>query len=173
MTQMGSPVRDKLVRREAHLLAIQEFANLIAVNAHSARQRERVLRAAGVPLTGANLDALRTVQRHGPMPMSDVARRLRVDQSTATRQVRPLEDQGLVARAADPSDRRVALVELTADGTTLLDRVGDVALHDYDAALAEWSAEDKAQLGLLLDRFRRNLLAAELDESGWSIMRGE
>lgn len=166
-------MRARAVRREAHLLAIQEFANLIAVNARSTLQRDRVLRAAGVHLTGAGLDALRTIQRHGPMAMSAVARRLRVDQSTATRQVRPLEDRGLVARTTAPSDRRVSLVELTAEGATLLERVGDVALHDYDAALASWSAEDRAQLGLLLDRFRRNLLAAELDESGWLIMRGE
>ncbi len=160
------------VRRGADVLAIHEFATLVAINARSGRQRERVLRAAGVPLTGANLDALRTIERHGPMAMSDVARRLRVDQSTATRQVRPLEDQGLVLRTTDPADRRIALVALTPDGVTLLARVTDVALHDYETAIGAWSATDRRQLGTLLDRLRRDLLAVEVDESGWSIMPG-
>jgi DNA-binding MarR family transcriptional regulator len=104
--------------------------------------------------------------------MSDVARRLRVDQSTATRQVRPLEEQGLVERSTDPDDRRVALVALTAEGVSVLDRVSDVALHDYDIALGGWSAVDRAKLGELLDRLRHDLLAVEVDESGWSIMPG-
>jgi DNA-binding MarR family transcriptional regulator len=160
------------VAQGAGVLAIHEFASLVAINARSSRQRDRVLRAAGVPLTGANLDALRTIERHGPMAMSDVARRLRVDQSTATRQVRPLEDQGLVARTTDLADRRIALVALTPDGVTLLARVTGVALHDYETAMGGWSAADREQLGVLLDRLRHDLLAVEVDESGWSIMPG-
>ncbi len=44
-----------------------------------------------------------------------------------------------------------------------------VAFNDYAVALEDWSAGDRAQLAALLDRFRLSLLAAETDESGWSV----
>jgi DNA-binding MarR family transcriptional regulator len=157
------------VRHAADVVALHDFATLIAANARSTRQRDRVLRAAGVPLTGAGLGVMRIVQRHGPIVLSDVARRLHVDQSTASRQVRAVEDLGLVARAIDDTDRRVAWLAITAEGETLLARVDDVALHDFDVALADWAPTDRARLGQLLERLRADLLATQLDESGWSV----
>jgi DNA-binding MarR family transcriptional regulator len=157
------------VRREPDLLAIHDFTTLVAANARSSRQRDRVLRAAGVPLTAAGLSVLRIVERHGPIAVSEVARRLSVDQSTVSRQIRPVEELGLVAREIDDADRRVAWLTLTDEGTTLLRRVDDVALHDFDVALADWSPADRARLAQLLARFREDLLANQLDESGWSV----
>ncbi len=101
--------------------------------------------------------------------MSEVARRLEVDLSNASRQLRVLEDQGLVTRAADPDDRRVARVAVTAAGKRVLDRARAIALNDYAVALDDWSARDRAQLATLLDRFRTALLATEPDESGWAV----
>lgn len=159
------------VRRDADLAAIHDFATLIATNARSARQRDRVLRAAGVPLTPAGLAVMRIVERHGPVVVSEVARRLGVDQSTASRQIRPVEELGLVSRTTDEADRRVAWLELTDEGSTLLGRVDDVALHDFDVALADWSKADRALLAKLLERFRVDLLANQLDASGWSVRK--
>jgi len=151
------------------LLAIYDFTVLVSASARSARQHERIVRAVGAPISGSGLLALRVVERHGPIAGSDLARRLQVDQSTASRHIRPLEDLGLVARAADGADRRVAWLTVTPAGQELLDRARDVALHDFDAALTGWSSVDREALGALLDRFRRSLLDAEVDESGWSI----
>jgi DNA-binding MarR family transcriptional regulator len=154
------------------LQRIQDFADLVAASARSARQRERLVRAAGVPVTGASLDALRLVARHGPIAVSEVARRLGVDQSTASRQVRPLEERGLVVRSADPADARVARIAVSDEGRGVLARVREVWLQDFAVALSDWSPQDRRLLADLLERFRKALLEARTDERGWSVRKG-
>ena len=148
---------------------IHEFTSLVIASTRSPRQRERLQRALGLSLSDTNLGVLRLVQRQGPVAVSEVARRLEVDLSNASRQLRVLEDQGLVTRAADPDDRRVARVAVTVAGKRVLDRARAIALNDYAVALDDWSARDRAQLATLLDRFRTSLLATEPDESGWAV----
>ena len=148
---------------------IHEFTSLLIASTRSPRQRERLQRALGLSLSDTNLGVLRLVQRQGPVAVSEVARRLEVDLSNASRQLRALEDQGLVTRTADPDDRRVARVAITAAGRRVLDRARAVALNDYAVALDDWSTRDRAQLATLLDRFRTALLATEPDESGWAV----
>jgi DNA-binding MarR family transcriptional regulator len=144
------------------LHALYEFTELIAANVRSAPMRERVVRAARVPLTRAGLNLLRIVERHAPIAVSDLARRLGVDQSTASRQLGPLEDQRLISRAVDDNDRRVAWLSLTPKGRRVLERTIDVWLEDYDVALEAWSSADRATLGELLDRLRHDLSKSRL-----------
>jgi DNA-binding MarR family transcriptional regulator len=155
--------------RDPDLLAIYEFTTLVSASARSARQHERIVRAVDASITGAGLVALRVVERHGPVAMSEVARRLQVEQSTASRHVRPLEELGLLTRTADTADRRIAWLRVTPAGQRLLDGARDVVLHDFDIALGDWSVGDRHQLADLLDRLRRDLLNVEVDESGWSV----
>ena len=149
--------------------AFQNLVDLLFASARSPRQRERVLRAAGVSLTGASLNALGIIRRQATIAVSDLAARLEIDQSTASRQVRRLERLGLVTRAVDPIDRRIARLTATAKGRKLLDRVREVSLNDFDVALSDWSAADRARFAELLDRFRSGLLQAQVDERGWSV----
>ncbi|HEU5307836.1 MAG TPA: MarR family transcriptional regulator, partial [Acidimicrobiia bacterium] len=116
---------------ERDLERIHEFTSLLIASTRSPRQRDRLQRALGVSLSETTLAALRVVQRHGPVAVSEVARRLEVDLSNASRQLRALEDQGLVTRRVDPDDRRVARVAVTAAGRRVLDRARAVALNDY------------------------------------------
>jgi DNA-binding MarR family transcriptional regulator len=148
---------------------IHEFMSLVIASTRSPRQRERLTRALGLSLSETNLGALQLVHRQGPIAVTDVARRFEVDLSNASRQLRALEDQGLVARRVDPSDRRVARFVVTAAGRRVLDRVRAVALNDYAVALDDWSARDRRQLAALLDRFRTALLATEPDDTGWAV----
>jgi DNA-binding MarR family transcriptional regulator len=148
---------------------IHEFTSLLIASTRSPRQRDRLQRALGLTLSETNLGTLRLVQRHGPIAVSEVAQRLEVDLSNASRQLRTLEDQGLVTRTTDPADRRVARVAITAAGRRVLDRARAVALNDYAVALDDWSVSDRTMLADLLDRFRTALLATEPDESGWAV----
>ena len=159
------------VDADPDLLAIYDFTVLVSASARSARQHERIVRAVGAPISGSGLLALRVVERHGPIAGSELARRLQVDQSTSSRHIRPLERLGLLGRTADGADRRVAWLKVTPAGQRVLDRARDVALHDFDVALADWTAADRRTLGGLLERLRTSLLAAEVDESGWSVRR--
>jgi DNA-binding MarR family transcriptional regulator len=147
------------------LASIFEFTQLVAASATSARQKERVLRAARVPVTGAGLTALRAVERYEPVTVSELARRVGVDLSTVSRQLRPLEDEDLVTRSTDARDGRVARVALSTKGRRVLGRVTDAVLADFDAALAGWPAADRTRLATLLDRFRDRLAELRAEEA--------
>jgi len=152
---------------------IHEFTSLVIASTRSPRQRERLQRALGLQMSETNLGALRLIERHGPIAVTDVARRLEIDQSNASRQIRALEEQDLVTRRVDPDDRRVARLAVTSAGRKVLARVRAIALNDYAVALEDWSARDRAQLADLLDRFRAALLATEPDASGWAATKSQ
>ena len=142
---------------EDELRAIDEFIEYIETVARTPYQRDRALNAAGTHVSGAGLNALRLIAREGPLPVNEVARRMGVDQSTASRQIRPLEDSALVARTADEADRRVAWLAATANGRALLDRVHGMRRDDIEFVLADWPARDRAQLARLLDKFKQSM----------------
>jgi DNA-binding MarR family transcriptional regulator len=147
------------------LRTILEFTEFVAAAANSSRQKERVVRAAGVPITGAGLTALRSIDRHGPIVVSDLARRVRVDLSTMSRQLRPLENLDLIARDTDPEDGRVAWLTVTGKGRRLLGRVDQAVVDDFGAALADWPEQDRARLAHLLGRFQAGLVANRAAET--------
>jgi DNA-binding MarR family transcriptional regulator len=161
MRTADDPGRDDLRR-------IRDFIELVGDAARSPRHRERMLRAAGTPLTGAGLLALRVVARRPGVTVSELARALDIDQSTISRQLHPLESQNLLTRAVDAKDRRVARLRVTATGRRALAALGETALYDIDIdiALAEFRPEDRRTLADLLDRFRAGMLAARIDERG-------
>jgi DNA-binding MarR family transcriptional regulator len=76
-------------------------------------------------LQQVTLHQLSTLQqlREAPLPMSELARRLAVGESAATATADRLVRQGLVERQADPNDRRVVLLALSASGRSLVDAV--------------------------------------------------
>lgn len=67
-------------------------------------------------LTPTQVEALEALEARGTWRMHEVAEKLGVDQSTATRTVAPLVELGLLSRAVDPLDRRYVVVGLTPDG---------------------------------------------------------
>ncbi len=154
---------------DAVLLRLHEYNELVAASARSAAQRERIVRAAALPLTGAGLSLLGLVARHGPIAVGDVARRVGVNASTASRQLRPLEELELIARDVDPADARIARLRTTRAGERALERARDVMLNDYRVALRDWSRADRDRLAELLAVLRDDLSRTRADESGWSI----
>src|SRR3954466_8882022 len=100
---------------EDELRAIDDFIEYVETVARTPFQRDRALNAAGTRVSGPGLNALGLIIREGPLPVNEVARRMGVDQSTASRQIRPLEDAGLVARTADEADRRESPLRAARD----------------------------------------------------------
>jgi DNA-binding MarR family transcriptional regulator len=139
------------------LRAIDSFIEFIETVARSPFQRERVLDAAATKLSGAGLTALRLINRHGPIAGTEVARRLGVDQSTASRQIRPLEDGGLIARTTDEADRRVAWLAITDEGRSVLERIHGQRRADAELVLRDWSVKDVSELARLLTRFQQSM----------------
>jgi DNA-binding MarR family transcriptional regulator len=67
-------------------------------------------------LSPSLISALVTIERKGPVTLGQLAALERVKPPSVTRMVAALEQAGLVRREADPVDRRVARLSLTAEG---------------------------------------------------------
>jgi DNA-binding MarR family transcriptional regulator len=85
-----------------------------------ARLARRMRQQAGGDLSPTQGAALNTIACHGPLTPSELAAREKIQRPTATRVLARLEEAGLIARAADPADRRSSLVAATPAGDALL-----------------------------------------------------
>lgn len=86
-----------------------------------ARLARRLRQEAGTGLSPSQHSALITIAVHGPLTLGRLARIEQVAPPTITRIAVKLEDDGLVARTVDPSDRRVSRVAITAEGERRLE----------------------------------------------------
>jgi len=83
----------------------------------------RKLRQQAEPgITPSMLSALTSLRHHGRVTMRELGAHEQVQPPTMTRVVAALVEAGLATRTPDPSDGRVAWVEITAAGSRLLDR---------------------------------------------------
>lgn len=87
-----------------------------------ARFSRRLRQEANEGATPSQLAALATIERRGPITLGELAGHERVRPPTMTRIVAGLEETALVRREIDPSDRRVARVTITPEGSRLLAR---------------------------------------------------
>ena len=91
--------------------------------------------------------------------LTDVADGLGVAVPTVSRQVRQLEDLGLVVRTKDPIDARAILLEVTDAGVDALQRMREEWRKTVAEILGSWPQKDREILGELLERFALELLA--------------
>ena len=86
------------------------------------RLARKLRREAEPGISPSMLAALSSVDRQGPLTMSELCVVEQVQPPSMTRIVAALVDVGLVSRESDPSDGRVAWVTVTPQGRKLLDR---------------------------------------------------
>lgn len=110
-------------------------------------------------LTPTLLSLLRLLDTTEGRRLVDLAAALLLDASTTTRVIDRLERDGIVRRAADPSDRRAQRVTLTEAGLEL--RARSLAAHQESLAerFAPLSAAEQDQLTSLLDKLCAGLRA--------------
>ncbi|MFC8292432.1 MarR family winged helix-turn-helix transcriptional regulator [Streptomyces sp. NPDC057242] len=89
----------------------------------------------------------------GPQRATELAGYFGVGKATMSRQLRALEDLGLVARDPDPADGRASLVRLTEEGRNRFRRVRDARRERYVRKLADWDRAEVAELARLLNHF--------------------
>ncbi|ASR05482.1 MULTISPECIES: MarR family winged helix-turn-helix transcriptional regulator [Gordonia] len=117
-------------------------------------------RAPLVQLTAAQTSALNVLADHGWMRMGELAERESIRMPTATSVIDGLTKHELVERRPDPADRRAVLVDLTAHGRELVDRIRlgrDVALTDALANLSPEHLEALAAAAPALQALRDEL----------------
>lgn len=79
--------------------------------------------AAAASLTATEVDMLMVAERRGPARMSEFAAFCGLNPTMLSRMVPRLEEAGLLARHADPEDKRACLIKATPRARKLLERV--------------------------------------------------
>ena len=67
-------------------------------------------------ITAAQLNCLLALYENGPLPLSKIAKHMMVRSSTVTGVIDRLERKALVTRERNSPDRRVIIIQLTANG---------------------------------------------------------
>jgi DNA-binding MarR family transcriptional regulator len=93
----------------------------------------------------------------GRLTMSDLGSRVVLSRTRVSRLVDELERAGLVAREANPEDRRSAFAVLTAAGRTRFEEVAPVYLAAIEELFAAaLSTDELTALAEMLDRVRKH-----------------
>ncbi|MEU2063772.1 MarR family transcriptional regulator [Streptomyces sp. NPDC013455] len=86
----------------------------------------------------------------GGQRATELAAYIGVGKATMSRQLRALEDLGLIAREPDPADGRAWLVTLTDEGRRRVGTVREARRARYVRQLAHWNRNEVAELARLL-----------------------
>lgn len=95
----------------------------------------------------------------GKSTINEVADRVAMDRGGTSRSIGRLEKRGLIKRSHDPGDRRRSLVDLTAKGETLHDRLARAA-QDREAEMLGEMTESEGEI--LVDSLTK--LIRQMDE---------
>lgn len=156
MTTDNAP---SLQRIESALLQIMRSTS-------TRRAHRRWAREAGVDIAHAPYRILSEVCQHGPVRPADVARALDIDPPLVSREVKRLEEDGLISRAADGVDRRANLVQATAVGRRTHAKYRKALEKNVDASVRTWNRRDLEQLAGLLERFALDVTTPTSEHSG-------
>jgi DNA-binding MarR family transcriptional regulator len=103
------------------IIETDDATRLRAAIGRLARRLRPTEAAAG--LTPTQISVLMTVFRHGSIRVTELAEAEELNPTMLSRVLSVLVDRGLVRRAPDPDDRRAALIEGTAAGRKLRERM--------------------------------------------------
>ncbi|WP_026693381.1 MarR family winged helix-turn-helix transcriptional regulator [Peribacillus kribbensis] len=103
---------------------------------------------------------LRELEQRGPTAINLLAEYLKLNLSTASRQIAALESKSYICRYPDPQNGRISLIEIKPEGLKSLDRVKK-ARHDvYSEILKDWTPEE-------LQVLEKNLTRLNHDFKSW------
>jgi DNA-binding MarR family transcriptional regulator len=135
--------------------AIEQLLRLYS----SRKVHAQMASAAGVAVSQPGSSLIRRLQEEGELSIGELARLTRMDPAAAGRQIRLLEEAGLVERTRDADDGRVVMVRVTPEGADVRRRLGMVGERHMADVLSDWSSTDRRQLAALLPRFVDGLRA--------------
>ncbi|AZB71649.1 MarR family winged helix-turn-helix transcriptional regulator [Synechococcus elongatus] len=124
------------------------------------KQRETLLAKYGLSVW--SFDVLATLRRQGPpyqLKPTDLYSLLMLSSGAMTNRIDRLEQDGIVVRSRDGSDRRSVIVQLTPKGIALADEVMPVLFAQEGALLSEFATPE--ELERLVPLLRRLLLSLE------------
>jgi DNA-binding MarR family transcriptional regulator len=115
-------------------------------------------------ITDSQLLALGLLVDNGPMLMRKMSDELLVTPANVTGIVDRLEEKKLVRRTRGKGDRRATIIEITAEGKSLYERVSKKKDHMIQKALASFTRDELLTLNSLIEKFQREM-SRSIDES--------
>src|SRR6266498_249926 len=119
------------------------------------RATRRLRRESDPGMTLTTHAALVTIEMHAPITPGQLAAHEGVRRPTMTRTIQGLLERGLITRAPDPLDGRVAWLQISPEGKRLLNRArlrSDAFLSARLKRLTQQERETLAKAAELLDR---------------------
>ncbi|WP_029008804.1 MarR family winged helix-turn-helix transcriptional regulator [Azospirillum halopraeferens] len=95
-------------------------------------------------ITPVQYSVLSVLAAQGDLDQATLGAQVGIDRTTATGVLARLAERGLVSRRASPTDRRMRLAGITADGRKLLRRMDKKAQLAHDRTIAALPKEDRA-----------------------------
>jgi len=102
-------------------------------------------------LAPALVSALGVVERDGPITLGDLAKQEQLTPPSITKVVVVLEEQGLVDRSKDETDRRISRVRITAKGRRHLDASRSRRTAWLAMQVEQLTDDERATLSAALD----------------------
>jgi DNA-binding MarR family transcriptional regulator len=103
----------------------------------------------------AGYSTLSRISDLAPVRAADLVAFFGIDKAAVSRQIRRLEELGLVERASNPRDGRSLAVRLTPLGDTRLRQVGQARNARFRSLLDSWPQADVDELARLLGRLNQ------------------
>lgn len=142
---MSAPTTKELDAIEAALVALYR-------SSFQHRAWEDIQELAGISLDRSSASLLKVVHGCGQAScrIQDIARFLGIEAPSVSRTVQELEQNGLLERTSDPTDRRASNIILTEAGQQQLAKLQAAKRSRLKSALHDWSANDRHELARLL-----------------------
>lgn len=118
-------------------------------------------RAEPLGLTRAQWRAIKSIHRHAGISQKALAELLEMEPIPVGRVVDRLQQAGFVERRADPADRRVWRLHVTAKADGVLDGMELIAAGLRDETLAGITDAELTACLRVLERMKQNLLALD------------
>ena len=136
----------------------RSLQTLVRLNA-SRRIHAQRSAAAGIFISQPGYALLSRIDERGPVRLSDLGKLVHMDPATVGRQVRQLEQDGLVASKNDPNDARVTLARITPKGRDVHQRMLKVTQEHISDVMDGWEPGDRVQLARLLARLMDDMMS--------------
>lgn len=107
--------------------------------------------------TIARFDFMAALERHGPLTLGEVSRRLLVSNGNVTQLTARLKADGLIEAAPNEADRRVQRVRLTKAGESVFKQMAKAHAACVDRLLDGLARNDRQALMRLLDAARASV----------------
>ncbi|MDM5336974.1 MarR family transcriptional regulator [Fictibacillus enclensis] len=103
---------------------------------------------------------LSALDKNGTLAITILAEELKLNLSTASRQVASLEKKHYIRRFPDPQNGRISRLEVTETGLKILRKVQHARYNAYAEVLQKWRPEE-------LDALKKNLTRLNRDFKNW------